>query len=218
MLKAVLVAGRRFELAAVSVNPVPAALTLRLLKVATPFCGLTVSVPPKPVPPAREMVIGLAAVVTTFPLESCTSTWTAGEMVAPVCAFDGCWMKASCAAGRPLPLLGLVMVKLALVAGCRPGLAACRVYVPALLTLRPAKDATPFCGVTVSVPLRPDPPERRRVIGLLAPCTAFPLASSTTTWTAGVIVACVSAFIGCCRKASLKGEGGVPLPGALMVK
>ena len=73
-MKGMLVAGRRFALAAVSVNPVLAALTLRLLKVATPFRGLTVSVPPRPVPPAREMVIGLAAVVTAFPLESCTST------------------------------------------------------------------------------------------------------------------------------------------------
>jgi hypothetical protein len=110
------------------------------------------------------------------------------------------------------------MLKLALVADCRPELVACRVYVPALLTLRLVKDATPFCGVTVSVPLRPDPLDSRSVIGLLAPWTAFPFESSTTTWTAGVIVACVRAFIGCCKKANLKGEGGVPLPGALMVK
>src|ERR1700744_2692013 len=108
------------------------------------------------------------------------------------------------------------MVKLALVAKVNPALDARNVYPPALLTLRSLKVATPFCEETVSVPFRPVPPERVSVIGLVAPWTALPLASSTTTWTAGVRVACVNAFIGCCKKASLNGEGAVPPPGALI--
>jgi hypothetical protein len=40
---------------------------------------------------------------------------------------------------------------------------------------------------------------------LVALVTAFPLASSTTTWTAGEIVAPVNAFEGCCKKTSFAG-------------
>jgi hypothetical protein len=74
-------------------------LTERLLKVATPFWGVTVSVPPRPVPPTRASVTGFVAVVTTVPLLSSTDTWTAGVIVAPVNAFEGCCKKASFAGG-----------------------------------------------------------------------------------------------------------------------
>ena len=90
------------------------------------------------------------------------------------------------------------MVKLALVAEVRFGLVADSVYpLPAVLTVRLLKVAMPFCGVTVSVPARPVPPVRETVTGLVAEVTVFPLASSTVTWTAGVMVACVNAFVGC---------------------
>jgi hypothetical protein len=122
MVKLVLVAEVRLGLLADRVS-VPAVLTVRLLKVATPFCGVAVNVPPRPVPPTRASVIGLVAEVTGFPLLSSTATVTAGEMVAPVKALVGCCTKASFAGGRG-GLLPAVMLKPALVAGVRLGLVA----------------------------------------------------------------------------------------------
>ena len=53
----------------------------RLLNVATPFRGVAVRVPPRPVPPTRASVTGLVAVVTTVPLLSSTNTWIAGVSI-----------------------------------------------------------------------------------------------------------------------------------------
>jgi hypothetical protein len=102
---------------------VPAVLTVRLLKVATPFCGAAVKVPARPVPPTRASVTGLVAEVTGFPLLSSTATVTAGEMVAPVKALVGCCTKASFAGDRGV-LLPAAMLKPALVAEVRLGLVA----------------------------------------------------------------------------------------------
>ena len=74
MVKLVLVAGARPGLVAESVYPAPAAFTLRLLKVATPFRGVAVNVPARPVPPVRVSVTGSVALATTFPLLSSTAT------------------------------------------------------------------------------------------------------------------------------------------------
>jgi hypothetical protein len=122
MVKLVLVAEVRLGLLADRVY-VPAVLTLRLLNVATPFCGVAVNVPAKPVPPTRVSVHALVAEVTGFPLLSSTATVTAGEMVAPVEALVGCCTKASFAGGRGV-LAPAVMLKPALVAGVRLGLVA----------------------------------------------------------------------------------------------
>jgi hypothetical protein len=70
-----------------------------LLKVATPFCGVTVSVPARPVPLVRATVTGLVALVKALPLASSTATWTAGEIATPANAFEGCCTKASFAGG-----------------------------------------------------------------------------------------------------------------------
>ena len=88
-----------------------------------------------------------------------------------------------------LVVVAVLMVKLVLVAEVRLGLLADRVYVPAVLTVRLLKVATPFCGVAVNAPARPVPPTRASVTGLVAVVTTVPLLSSTDTWTAGVIVA-----------------------------
>src|ERR1700722_9869978 len=80
------------------------------------------------------------------------------------------------------------------------------------------KVAMPFFGTAVSVPVSPVPVARATVTGLVAVVTVFPLPSSTTTVTAGVMVAPVAALEGCCENASFAGGGGVPPPGALMVK
>jgi hypothetical protein len=110
------------------------------------------------------------------------------------------------------------MVKFVLIADVRFGLVAERVKVPAVLALRLLKVAMPFCGVAVSVPVRPVPVVRATVTGLVADGTGFPLLSSTTTVTAGAIVAPVTAFEGCCKNASFTGVVGVPLPAALILK
>jgi hypothetical protein len=113
--------------------------------------------------------------------------------------------------------VGVLMVKLVLVAEVRLGLLADRVYVPAALTVRVLKVATPFCGVAVNVPARPEPPTRASVTGLVAEVTGFPLLSSTATVTAGEMVAPVKVVVGCCTKASFAGGRGVLLP-AVMLK
>jgi hypothetical protein len=204
MAKATLVAEVRFGLAANRVSPVAAVLTARSLNVATPFCGVTVSVPPRPVPPARVRLIGLVAVGTALPFASSTTTCTAGARVAPVIALEGCCRKASLTGeegGFPPP--GALTLKGVLVAGRRFELAAVSVNpVAAALTLRLLKVATPFCGLTVSVPPKPVPPAREIVIGLAALARTFPLESSTSTWTAGEMVTPVCALDGCWVKAS----------------
>ncbi len=88
-----------------------------------PFCGATVSVPPRPVPPIKASVTGLVAVVTMFPPPSSTATCIAGEIVAPVSAFDGCCRNAK-VTGVGLPPPDALMVKRLLVAGVRPELVA----------------------------------------------------------------------------------------------
>src|SRR5580700_11887239 len=106
-----------------------------------PFCGVAVSVPVRPVPEVRESVTGLVAVVTVFPLLSCTATVTAGVMVAPVEAFEGCCENASFAGGGGVPPPAALRVKLALIAEVRFGLDAASVKVPAVLPLRLLKVA-----------------------------------------------------------------------------
>jgi hypothetical protein len=166
----------------------------------------------------RATVTGLVAVVTVLPLPSSTVTVTAGVIVAAVAAFEGCCENASFAGGGGVPPPGALRVKLALIAEVRFGLDAASVKVPAVLPLRLLKVAMPFWGVAVSVPLRPVPVVRATVTGLVADGTGFPLLSSTTTVTAGAMLAPVTAFVGCCMNASFAGVVGVPLPAALMLK
>ena len=56
------------------------------------------------------------AAVTVFPAESCTATWTAGEIAAPVTTFEGCTINAN--------FTGVSTLKLELVAEVRPELVA----------------------------------------------------------------------------------------------
>ena len=185
---------------------------------ATPFTGVAVDVPVRPVPPLNASVTGLVAVVTVLPLLSCTATVTAGAIVAPVVALEGCCTNANLVAvGGGVPPPAVLIVKAPLTAGRSPALLADNVYMPALLTLRPLKVATPFCGVAVSVPARPLPRVSAIVTGFVAAVTGLPLMSSTATVTAGVMVAPADALEGCCTKASLAATGAPP-PGALMVK
>src|SRR5271167_1000718 len=75
---------------------------LRLGKVAVPFTGMAVAVPPSVpeeglVPMAT--VIELVAPVTIFPLASSMATDTAGMIEAPAFVLEGCDMNASLVAG-----------------------------------------------------------------------------------------------------------------------
>src|SRR5512144_10660 len=98
---------------------------LRLLNEATPATADTGLVPestapgPGLVPIARVML--LVAAVTRLAPASRTSTWTAGVMVAPPVAFDGCTRNPTFAAGPT------VMLKALEVAGVSPPVLAVRV-------------------------------------------------------------------------------------------
>ena len=155
---------------------------LRLLKVAMPFSGLAVNVPSRPLPPIRARVTGLAAAVTTFPLLSSTTTWTAGEIVAPAKALEGCCRNANFAGKGAAPPAGGLMVKLMLVVEARAGLLATSVYpLPAVLTVRLLKVAMPFWESRSLGSLqsrRRHKGERHRIRAVVA---AFALLSSTAT-------------------------------------
>ena len=89
MANGALTAGSSVPEAARRVYPVPASFTRRSLKVATPFCASTVSVPLKTAPvglAARETVTGMSPSVTIPPWLFRTSTRTAGmgKPAAPV--------------------------------------------------------------------------------------------------------------------------------------
>src|SRR5215472_12393631 len=183
-------------------------------KVATPEATVTAE-PPLRVPPAglvpmaRLTVVALSA-VSMLPLASSTATVTAGVMVAPAAVFDGPWTKASLAGG-PVP----VMVKAAEVAAVYDGeLAAVSVYpVPALLMDRPEKVATPEATVTAATPLSVPPaglvPMARLTVVALSEVSMLPLASSTATFTAGVMVAPAAVLAGPWTNAS---SAGGPTP------
>jgi hypothetical protein len=108
MLKLTLVAEARAVLVAESVYPLPAVATVGLLKVATPFWGVTINVPPKAAGfPERPSLIGFVADEIMLPLVSSIATVTAGEIAARADAFVGCWRNASLARET-----GVVVVRL----------------------------------------------------------------------------------------------------------
>jgi hypothetical protein len=203
-LKRALVAEAKPALVAESAYPLPVVPTVRLLKVAMPFTGMTLSLPPKlTVLPTRLSITGLLVEETMLPLASSTATVTAGEITACVDAFEGCCRNASWVAVAVVPA-GAVTLKRALVVEAKPALVAESAYpVPAVPMVRLLKVAMPLMGTTLSVPPKfAVLPARLSFTGLLADETMLPLASSIATVTAGEITVCVDAFEGCCRKAS----------------
>ena len=90
---------------AVRVYPEPAALTIRLEKVATPeFTWLAVVPESETIAPFRcsvRLTVPLAA-ATWFPLLSTSATVTAGAIAAPAVESLGCVMKASFEAGSEI--------------------------------------------------------------------------------------------------------------------
>ena len=76
---------------------VPAGLTERLGKVATPLTAVAVS-PPKRValkPPPSDRVTLFVALVATLPVTVSIETWTAGAIALPAPVKEGCVVKTS---------------------------------------------------------------------------------------------------------------------------
>jgi hypothetical protein len=91
-LKAALVAVGRFEAEAVNVYPLPAALIVRLLNVATPALAPTVRVPERPPPPGfapSDTTIFLTNVGSADPLPVAAVIVTAGTIATPAFVAPG---------------------------------------------------------------------------------------------------------------------------------
>jgi hypothetical protein len=110
-LNAALAAVANPALVAESVYPLPVVPMVRLLKVAMPFRGATLNVPPNVmVLPARFNFTGFLAEETMLPLASSTATVTAGEITVCVDAFEGCCRKVSFV-GDSVPVVVVVIVR-----------------------------------------------------------------------------------------------------------
>ena len=86
--------------------------------------------------------------------------------------------------------------------------------MPALLIDKLLNVATPLTAATVRVPLKVPPPgfvPMAIVTLLLLPVTTLPLASSTETCTAGVMLAPTAVLLGCVVKATLLAAAAVTL-------
>src|SRR5437016_1755235 len=184
--------------------------------VATPATAATVLVPDK-VP-----VLGLVPIATVMfpvnplavlPLASWAVTWTAGVIAAPATVLVGWTLKTSAVA------VPAVMVSAEVVA--LPAAVALRVSpVPALSILRPENVAPP---ATASFPTRRS---SDLVLGLVPiatvmfpvnPVAVLPLPSWAVTWTAGVIAAPATVFVGSTLKTSAVAVPAVTLNAVLVV-
>ena len=155
----------------------PDRLTLSALKVAIPLVSLTMALPPVSVPvPTRPSVTELPAMV--LPNASVTRTWTAGAIVAPAMALEGCTANASteAAAGET--------VKVSLVSGVSRPSEAVSCLEPTRFTDSALNVALPFASVA-SGPPPVTVPVPTSVSVTDAPGTLLPSESAACTWTAG---------------------------------
>src|SRR3989442_7346588 len=189
----------------------PVRLTLSVAKLATPFTAaivvLPASTPPEGLEPSATVTLPVK-LVTVFPSSSRTTTWTAGASAVPATALLGWIVKTSRWA------VAEVMVKAALVAATRSGLAAVavRVYpVPAELMLRSAKVVNPFTAATVVAPARTPPVGLALSATVMVPVklgTVLPNASWAITWSAGLMATPPAAVLGWPGKASRVAPAG----------
>src|SRR5439155_962512 len=185
--------------------------------VATPATAATVLVPDK-VP-----VLGLVPIATVMfpvnplavlPLASWAVTWTAGVIAAPATG-RAAWRQKTSTVAVPAVLLNAVLVEV-------PARVAVVVWaVPGLPLLCPGNVATPATAATVFVP------DKVPVLGLVPiatvmfpvnPVAVLPLPSWAVTWTAGVIAAPATVFVGSTLKTSAVAAAGVMLNAALVVR
>src|SRR5215831_2400717 len=161
---------------------------LRLLNETTPATAERLFVPDR-VPPfgfaARATVTLFVAVATRLPKASRISAWTPGVISAPASVVLGSTKNATrdAAAG--------VMSKSPETSPVSPLAEAASEYpVPLLLMLSVENDATPATADTVAAPERVPPVGLSRMASVtlvVALVTRFPIASSTSTFTAGAI-------------------------------
>src|SRR5581483_7149345 len=162
------------------------------------------SVPPAGLVPIAMLIV--AELETALPPRSVTWTVIAGEMAVPAVALEGCWTKASFAAGPT------EMSKAELVAPVSPVLDAASVYpVPGLSTERLENVAVPATAATDVVPESVPPPgfEPSAIVTVAVLVVRLSLASRTRTVTAGLIVAPPVALVGCCPNTSLLAAPGL---------
>ncbi len=151
-------------------------LMLRLLNVAIPDDVDRESVPLRtPVPEARVMVTDVPVVVTRLPNASVSATVTAGEMIVPAAAFEGCCTNASRAAAA-----GLITIFLDVSAVSVPLLKRMEM-VSATLCDRFKNLTVPLLAVAVRTPCSVPVPASRSAATtvLLSVVTRFPPASTT---------------------------------------
>src|SRR5947207_1688257 len=185
-------------------------------KVATPATAATVLVPDK-VPVLGFVLIASVMFpvnpVAVLPLPSWAVTSTAGVIAAPAVAVLGCTLNTSWVA-VPAVMLNAVLVVL-------PAPAAVWVEpLPALSLFPPRRASALATAATVLVP------DKVPVLGLVPiatvilpvnPVAVLPLASWAVTWTAGVIAAPATVFVGSTLKTRAEAAAGVMLNAALVV-
>src|SRR5437773_844057 len=184
-------------------------------KVATPATAATVLVPDKvPVPGFVPIATVMFPVnpVAVLPFPSWAVIWTAGVMIAPATVLVGSTLKTSAVAVAGV-MLNAVLVVL-------PAPVAVRVWpVPALSMLSTEKVATPATAATVFVP------DRVPLHGFVPiatvtfparPASDLPFPSWAVIWTAGVIAAPATVFVGSTLKTSAVAVAGVMLNAVLV--
>src|SRR5437762_1936636 len=185
-------------------------------KVATPPTAATVCVP------AKVPLLGFVPIATVMfpvnpvavlPLPSWAVTSTAGVIAAPATVFVGSTLKTS-AVAVPAVMLNAVLVVLP--APVEIGGASGR----ALAMLKAEEVAVPATAATVLVP------DRVPVLGFVpiatvmfpvTPLAVLPPASWAVTWTAGVIAAPATAFVGCTENTNCVAVPAVMLKAELVV-
>src|SRR5438552_1521850 len=184
--------------------------------VATPATAATVFVPDK-VP-----VLGLVPIATVMfpvnpvavlPLPSWAVTWTAGVIAAPATVFVGSTLKTSAVAAPAVTLNAVLVVP-------PPPAPASVEPVPPLSRRRPGNVAPPPTTATVLVP------DTAPLLGFVPtaalpfpvnPVAVLPLPSCAVIWTAGVIAAPATVFVGSTLKTRAVAAAGVMLNAALVV-
>src|SRR5438034_1353293 len=151
--------------------------------------------------------------VAVLPLASWAVTSTAGVIAAPAAVVLGCTLNTNCVA------VPAVMLNAELVVLPAPSSEERRAG-PAGSMLSPEKVTTRATGATVLVP------DKGPVLGFVPiatvifpvnPVAVLPLASWAVTWTAGVIAAPATAFVGCTENTNCVAVPAVMLKAELVV-
>ena len=167
---------------AVSVKPVAAVLMVMPLNVARPLAVLAVA-PPLMVPEDGVSVMSVPVVETGLPNWSSARTVTAGDMLKPAVAFEGCCTHTSCfcAAATTANVVEEPLTRAGVVD------AAVKLSPVAAVLIATGNDARPEPFVDAVAPALITPAEGVRVIEIPLVLTGLPNWSCTCTVTEGDI-------------------------------